>query len=168
MGTDSDQKRWGKLFEDVGIKLKNTGDNLDDELKQRLLDFFEWRLAAGNSKELGGFFWWLEAECLEAEWRLESFSRVLNATKGSTSQAVSLIARALEELLPGHTSKVVECFARLTDTPNDSTFYVGTETAKRIIRAGLDSGDEDAKSNATRARENLLRKGYFDLLNLED
>ena len=168
LGTDNDRKRWEKLFEDIGIKLKNTGDSLDSELKQRLLDFFEWRLAAGNSRELGGFHWWLEAECLEAEWRLDSFSRVLDATEGSTSQAVSLIAKALEELLPGHTSKVVECFARLTDTPNDSIFYVGTETAKRIIRAGLDSGDEDAESNATRARENLLRKGYFDLLNLED
>ena len=168
LGTEHDRKRWSNLVDHLGLKLENTKEDLPEDLKCRLVEFFEWRLELGDSDELVHYSALLKANCLEAEWRLNAFSRVLDATRGSTFQAVSIVAKSLEEMLPGHTTKVVECFAKLTDTPNDSTFYVGTETAKRIIRAGLDSGDEDAESNATRARENLLRKGYFDLLNLDD
>lgn len=168
IGTDNDHGRWAKLFEDVGIKLKNTTNELESKTRDRLLAFFEWRLTAGSSKELGGFYWWLEAECLEAEWRLDAFSRVLGATQRSTFRAVSIVAKALEEMLPEHTNKVVECFAKLTEGTDDSTFYVNVETAKHIIRAGLESCDEDTKENAEIARENLLRRGYFDLLNLQE
>ena len=94
-GTDYDHRRWAKLFEDVGIKLKNTTDELESKIRDKLLAFFEWRLATGSARELGGFSWWLEAECLEAEWRLDAFSRVLDATKGSASQAVILNCKAL-------------------------------------------------------------------------
>ena len=62
-------------------------------------------------------------------------------------------------MLPGHTNKVVECFSKLTDAPKDSAFYVGTETAKRIIQAGLGSSDEDTLARPpSAALENLLRK----------
>ena len=166
--TDNDHGRWAKLFEDVGIKLKNTTDGLEKEIRDRLLAFFEWRLTVSNSMELGGFYWWLEADCLEAEWRLDALLRVLDATQGSTFRAVSVVAKSLEEMMPEHTTKVVECFARLTDGTDESTFYVNVDTAKHIIRAGLDSSDEETKLNAGRARENLLRRRYFDLLKLDD
>ena len=167
-GTDYDHRRWAKLFEDVGIKLKNTTDELESKIRDKLLAFFEWRLATGSARELGGFSWWLEAECLEAEWRLDAFSRVLDATKGSTFRAVSIVAKALEAMLLEHTGKVVECFAKLTDGTDDNTFYVNVETAQHIIRAGLGSSDENTNKNAKRARENLLRRRYFDLLKLEN
>ena len=167
-GTENDRKRWSNLVDHLGFKLGNTKEGLDEDLKRGLAEFFEWRLEAGDIDELVNFSSWLKAECLEAEWRLDAQSRVLGATKGLASHAVWVIASALEEMLPQHTSKVVECFAKLTDGTNDSTFYIDDETAQPIIRAGLDSSDEDTKANAERARENLLRRGYFDLLNLQD
>ncbi|MDE2817461.1 MAG: hypothetical protein OXK81_12295 [Chloroflexota bacterium] len=166
--TNEDRKRWSNLIDHLGRKLENTKEHLDGDLKRGLVEFFGWRLDAGDAEELGYFASWLKAECLEADWRLDAFSRVLDATNGSTSRAVSIAAKALEEMLPDHTNKVVECFVKLTDTPQDSTFYVNVETAKRIIQAGLQSNDEGAQENAKRARENLLRRGFFDLRNVED
>ncbi len=167
-GTENDRKRWSNLVDHLGFKLGNTKEGLDEDLKQGLVEFFEWRLEAGDIDELVNFSSWLKAECLEAEWRLDALSRVLGATKGLASHAVWVIASALEEMLPEHTSKVVECFAKLTDGTDDSTFYIDDETAQPIIRAGLDSSDEETKANAERTRDNLLRRGYFDLLNLEE
>ena len=168
LGTNKDRKRWSNLVDHLGFTLGNTKENLDEDLKRGLAEFFEWRLEAGDIDELGHFSSWLNANCLTAEWRLDTFSRLLDAIRGSTFQAISLVSKDLEELLPEHTSKVVECFAKLTDGTDDSTFYINIETAQHIIKAGLRSSDEDAYNSAERARENLLRKGYFDLLNLED
>ena len=72
----------------------------------------------------------------------------------------------MTEMLPDHTEKVVECFAKLTDRLKEDTFYIRTETAKRILKAGLESGDQGVRDNAARARDNLLRRSRFDLLDL--
>ncbi len=172
LGTKHDRKCWSNLVENLGSKLGNTKEGLDEDLKRGLVEFFEWRLEAGDTEELGHFSSWLEAKCLEAEWRLDALSKVLDATGGSTSRANLIVAEALEGLLPEHTNKVVECFAKLTAVTNDSSFhssfYINVETARNIIGAGLESKDEATKENAEHARENLLRRGFFDLLNLED
>ena len=157
------------MVEYLGDRLVNTKKPLEDDFETKLAQFFEWRLKAGDANELNQFSIWLRAECLDAKWRLDAYSKVLDATKDSSLHGVMIISDALEKMLRRvHTNKVVECFAKLTDTPAHSTFYVRLETAKNIIRAGLNGNDEDAQSNARRARDNLLRKGYFDLLNLED
>ena len=167
-GTKIDRKRWSNLIDHLGLVLENTEESLDEDLKRGLAEFFEWRLDAGEKDELGHFSSWLEADCLEPEWRLDALSRVLDATRGSTSRAVSITAKALEEMLPEHTTKVVECFAKLTNVTDDSTFYVDVETAKRIVQAGLESSNEDVRKNAERARNSLLNRAYFDLLDLQD
>ena len=168
LGTKHDRKRWSNLVEYLGDRLVNTKKPLEDDFETKLAQFFEWRLKAGDAIELNQFSIWLRAECLDAKWRLDAYSNVLDATKNSSLHGVMIIADALEKMLADHTNEVVECFAKLSDTPAHSTFYVRLETAKNIIRAGLNSNDEDAQSNARRARDNLLRKGYFDLLNLDD
>ncbi len=166
--TKADRERWSNLLRHIGLLLRNTKGPLDEQLTRVFIDFFEWRLGAGDTSELSQFYRWLDAECLEADWRLDAFSRVLDATKGSTSREALIAAENLQEMLPEHTDKVVECFAKLTDAPQDSAFYVDEETAKRIIQAGLQSHSEDAQRDAKHARDNLLRRGFFDLLSLED
>ena len=127
--------------------------------------FFEWRLDVGEAKELARFSLWLDAECLEEEWRLDAFSRILETglpdNRGTYGQV-----ETLTELLPNHAEKVVECFAKLTDKLAGDSFHIMTEPAKRILQAGLGSTDDAVRANAERARDNLLRKGRFDLLDL--
>ena len=164
--TDDARQRWQRLFDHVGFLLRNTNKNLEDSLKARIISFFEWRLEVGDATELGNFGLWLKIECLEVEWRLDAYDRLLDVFQDHDSTIVLIETDALVEMLPEHTEKVVECFAKLTDRIKDAAFHIRTETAKRILKAGLESADQGVRENAERARDNLLRRSRFDLLDL--
>lgn len=69
-------------------------------------------------------------------------------------------------MLPKHTAKVIECFAKLTDGIHNN-IYIQTEEAKTILKAGLNSSDTIVHENAERALNNLLRADkteYMDLI----
>ena len=58
-----------------------------------------------------------------------------------------------------------KCFAKLTDAlPKSDRSYIPTDDAKAILKAGLDHDDETVRENARQARENLLRRGFFSVL----
>ena len=70
--------------------------------------------------------------------------------------------RSMTALLPIHTPRVVECFAKLTNTaPMSGRFYIQTDDAKAILKAGLDHCDETVQKNAKRAEENLFSRGIL-------
>ena len=70
-------------------------------------------------------------------------------------------------MLNNHTAKVVECFAKLTGCALEhDTYFLEADEAKTILKAGLESNDENIRENAKRARENLLRHGRFDFLDV--
>lgn len=168
--TKKDKKRWSHLFSYVGRRLKDSGKQLEADLKQRIIDFFDWRFEKKEPSELKEFTSWLEAECLDAEWRLTSLSKVLDINELKNRRIYKQIS-ALREMVEDHTTLVVECFAKLTeiDNENDGNFYIHipTDKAKPILRAGLNSSDDTVRANAERARENLLRCGRFDFLDME-
>ncbi len=177
--TDGVRNHWATLFNYVGNSLRNTGKQLETGLKQRIVAFFESRLKAGDPMELREFAAWLKAECLDAEWRLDAFSEVLDVD-GILDETGTLeegrvehprtwlpheVTRSMPTLLPMHTPPVVACFAKLTDAlPSSGRFSIPTSDAKIILKAGLDHDDEDVRENARRARENLLRRGYFSVM----
>ena len=164
--TDGDRQRWRHLSRHVGYLLSNTGKNLEESLKDRISAFFGWRLEVGKAAEFGDFYFWLVSEALETEWRLDAYSRILSLCQDYDLTMMSMESDALAEMLPDYTEKVVECFAKLTGRLKEDTFYIRTETAKRILKAGLESGDQGVRDNAARARDNLLRRSRFDLLDL--
>ena len=177
--TDGERKHWATLFAYVGRSLENTGKRLDKGLKDRIVSFFEWRLKAVEPAELREFAAWLQAECLEAEWRLNALSKVLDVDK-ILDEAGTLeegradhprtwlpreVTRSMPALLPKHTPRAVECFAKLTDAmPRSGVVYIRTDDAKAILKAGVDHDDENVRENARQARENLLRRGYFSIM----
>ncbi len=167
--TEEDRGRWSHLFDYAGRTLENSGKQLEAGLKQRIIDFFDWRFGKKEPSELKKFTYWLGAECLDAEWRLTSFSKILDVCGSEDIQIYTQID-TLQGMVEDHTALVVECFAKLTDSvvKNDSTIYIRTDKAKPILRAGLNSNDVTVQENAERARENLLRGGRFDLLDEED
>lgn len=159
-------KEWGHLFDHLGRQLKNT-NSLSDEASDRCKIFFESRLRAATPEELKEFTFWLEAECLDAEWRLRALSRTLDVTKGRNRSASMLIER-LGKLLAEHPDLVVECLAKLTEgaltLPH---FYLQPEQVKPILKVGLSSGNGKTVETAKFALENLLRAGRSEFLNLD-
>ena len=165
--TDGDRESWGDLFDYIGRTLRDTSVQLEQNLKDRIIIFFDWRIEVKEPMELRQFNFWLKAKCLTAQWRLDACAKVLEVCK---TNRVSIIipSDALREMLPDCTAKVVACFARLTDDIGDDNIYIYTDEAKTILSAGLGSSDHDVRQNAERARENLLRIGRFDLMELGD
>ena len=167
--TKEDKERWSHLFDYVGRSLRNSGKQLEEGLKQRIIDFFNWRFEEKEPSELKNFDSWLEAECLDTEWCLESNLSILDVCRSGEIEIYTQVD-ALQGMIEDHTALVVECFAKLTDlaVKADETIDIQTDKAKSILRAGLNSDDETVRVNAERARENLLQRGRFDLLDKED
>lgn len=165
--TDNNREHWANLFNYVGRILRSTSKQLAKDLEERIIAFFDWRFGVKEPTELQQFTFWLEAECLNAEWRLDAYSKILEVCE-LDDVSIAIQVEALDELLPNHTVKVLECFAKLTDRSGDSNIYIQTEEAKTILKAGLENSDESVRQNAERAHDNLLREGRFDLLDLDD
>lgn len=164
---DGNREYWANLFNYVGRILRSTSEKLDKNLKDRTIAFFDWRFEVGEPRELQQFTFWLQAKCLDAEWQLDAYAKILDVCKVE-GISITRQVRALCELLPDHTAKVLECFAKLTDRSGDANIYIQAEKAKIILRAGLNSSDKSVRQNVERAHENLLREGRFDLLELDD
>ena len=165
--TDNNREYWANLFNYVGRILRSTNEHLAKDLKDRIIAFFDWRFEVEEPTELQRFTFWLQAKCLDAKWRLEAYSKILDVCE-LDDVSIAIQVEALCELLPNHTAKVLECFVKLTDRSGDNNIYIQTEEAKTILKVGLESSDESVRQNAERARENLLREGRFDLLDLDD
>ncbi|MDY0391065.1 MAG: hypothetical protein RBQ88_09120 [Desulfobulbus oligotrophicus] len=165
--TKNDPKRWGQLFDHVGRSLRNSGRHLDKTLTDRIIAFFDWRFEAAEPLELQKFTFWLEAECLNPDWRLRSYSKILYLGRGK-DVGLSLEVRVLNKLLPNHLALVVECFAKITDALDQGTqMYISDDEAKPILKAGLTAEDPQVLENAKRAQDNLLRLGRSDFLDIE-
>ena len=160
--TSGRTKHWGALFRHVGFILRHT-DTLDQGQLDKVIDFFEWRMMQGDAEEVNEFWIWLESECLDAEWRLKAFSRTLEITSPDTTHIYGEVER-LEALLYDYPSLVLECFAKLTKRIDKDAFIIPADPAKRILKVGLESTDEDLSQNAGSAHENLLSRGRSDLL----
>lgn len=159
--TNNDRERWANLFSHIGRNLWNGKEQLGQILKDRISKFFEWRLKQKEPMELRHFTFWLQAECLDAKWRLNAYSKVLDICE---VEYWGLHFKTLCEMLPNHTAKVVECFFKLTKGSKNDNLYIQTEEAKTVLKAGLESKDEDVHRNALQAHENLLKAGRSDLL----
>ena len=164
--TSSHPEYWANLFYYVGDFLWQT-EQINKVIKDKILAFFDWRFEVKESTELQQFSFWLEAECLEAEWRLEAYSKILEICQ-LDDVSVAIQADILCKMFPDHTAQVLQCFVKLTDRRGDNNTYIQTKEAKTILKTGLNSSDESVRQNAERVRENLLRKGRFDLLDLDD
>ncbi|WP_446831317.1 hypothetical protein [Candidatus Foliamicus sp.] len=173
--TMEDRKRWGRLFDCVGRYLRYNGPQFDQALTDRILAFFDWRFETAELLELQEFTFWLEAECLSSDWRLQSYLKILNLVTQEEkdrrlrlSPQLSLQVSFLHKLLPTHQTLVVECFAKITDAMDqDTQLHISANEAKPILNAGLTAEDPHVRKNAERARENLLKLGRFDFLDVE-
>lgn len=165
--TDGERSYWANLFDYVGRALRNIGKHIAPTLKDRSIQFFYWRLEVGEPIELERFSSWMEAECLEPEWRLDAYSKILDIVD-SKGRGIFDPLKTLGSLLPEHTVKVVECFTKISDYAlRHDTYIPWKDQAKIILEAGLESGDESVRENAERARENLLRGSLFDFLDID-
>ncbi len=165
--TDNNLERWSNLFNHAGRILRSTHEELDTDLKDRIIAFFNWRFEVKEPREFQHFTFWLQAGCLEPEWRLEAYSKILEVFEAE-DVSIAMQLKTLCELLTDHTAKVLECFTKLTEKIKYSDIYIAAENAKIILEAGYKSSDESVRQNAKLARENLLSAGKLNLSDFND
>ena len=164
--TPEDRQRWANLFDHAGRSLRNSGKHLEEGLRNRIVAFFNWRFEVGEPEELKEFTFWLEAECLDPDWRLDTYAKILDVGQPD-DWSISIALDMLNEMLESHTAKVVKCFIKMVDAINQGErIYIDADKAKPILKAGLNSKDESICENAERAQENLLRAGYSSFLDI--
>ena len=163
--TDNSPEYWGNLFNYIGRRLLNGGEDLDQNLKEKIINFCEWRIDQKRPTELRHFTFWLQAECLDAEWRLSAYSKALDICE---VEDWGFHFKTLCEMAPIHTAEVVECFFKLTEREKKDNFYIQIKEAKTILKMGRESGDEDVRHMANRSLDNLLKSGTFVLPDLVD
>ena len=166
--TDKKPEHWASLFKNISHRLSSTGKDLAPSMKDRVKIFFNWRLKQGKPTELRYFTLWLQAECLEAKWRLKSYSKVIDVCKAEDCEVENweIYLKELGQMLPKYTAEVVECFFKLTNDIRNKNIYIQTEEAKTILTAGLHSSDAIVHENAERALNNLLRADKMEYMDL--
>ena len=166
--TDGIREHWGNLFNTIGHRLVSTGKNLDHTMKDSVKEFFKWRLKQKEPTELRYFTYWLQAECLDVEWRLNAYSKVIDICKAKDYEVEDweIYLRELCQMLPEYTAEVVECFSKLTHNIRNKNIYMQTEEARTILKIGLSSSDTIVIKNAERALDNLLRADKIEYIDL--
>ena len=167
----NDPQRWANLSNHVGWLVaekdeKKGNERLEQGLIDRIVEFFDWRLEQKEPEELQKIAFWLETEYLDPDWRLDAYAKILDVTPPD-NWSISIVLDMLNGMLESYTAKVVECFAKITDTIDQGDIiYLDTDEAKSILKAGLDSEDESVRENAERAQETLLSTGRDSFLDL--
>ena len=165
--TNNYRARWADLFDYIGRSLDSSDRHLGQELINRVIEFFNWRHEVSESMELNQFSGWLQAECLDPEWRLRSYLKILNIGQGRADE-IYLQVKQLIKFLPDHLPLVAECFAKVTETTNQEyQAYVPFDEAKFILKTGLDSENQEIKKHAEHAQNNLLSSGRFEFLEID-
>lgn len=164
--TEDDRSIWGNLFDHIGRILRNSGKTLDIKVSKRIIEFFDWRFANGEPIELQEFTFWLEAECVDATWRLSTYSKILDFGK-IKANLLSLQVRTLNRLSDDNLGLSLECFAKITDAMEQGLqMYIRADDAKVMLKRGLEAEESQLRENAERARENLLRMGRLDYMDI--
>jgi hypothetical protein len=156
-------------MEMIGTDLSGDHD-VSEATQERLQRLWEWRseqvLAGENASELAGFGWWFGSGKLPVRWSLEQLIRVLEAGAGVSFDYV--VTQRLVELIDTELALVVRVVSLLVErayTPH--MVLSGRDEIRRVLRAALDSGDNDlvAEARATISRLYALRHTEFnDLL----
>ena len=162
----TDEDRWARLFDNTGRGLQSIDKQLDDALQRRIIQFAEWRLNKQSLSERKEFlFSWIQAECLDAKWRLNSLSNILDI-HGLDGLNVYTAMSVFHQMVHDHTELVMECFSNLINitSKNKGDHRPLADKAKTILRVALASENADTQAKARRARDDLLRLGYSNLL----
>lgn len=165
--TSSDKKGRGDLIYKVGDHLRDKDNKLSTESREKMLDFFRVRIAAGDFVKMDSFSPWLDVEQLQLKERLSACLEVLKTCE-IESFSTHVWLKKLCKMLPDCTAEVVSCFAELVCCENSNITHIDKEKVKVIVTAGRESGSEPVYKDANRAVSCLLGKNLISLDDLED
>ena len=155
-------ERQGMIFYTMGDLARYYKSDTDQKIKEKFKDYFDWRFHEENKelreKELEQFDPWFQADCFDFEWKLDSYSKILDLNIVSNGNIYGQ-SKMLKMLLKQNLEKVIECFEKLVKVIKGKTgfeYYMDEEEIKTILVTGLESKNKTVRKNAERAYEHLL------------
>ena len=152
----------------IGRSLANT-PTVAPQIQERLSALWSWRLqiarasqnAQSYRQELAEFGWWFCSRKFEDAWSIEQLAAVLDAT--GLVEPDFKVAETLETLAPTFPLACVRCITRIAEADTKGWTTLGNrDHFMNILKTALASGDIDAKNDADKLIQFLIRRGEFE------
>jgi hypothetical protein len=152
----------------VGRSLRETTDEVQDEIIQRLMALWDNRLeaaaAGGASGEMRAFSWWFFTRFFDDEWALKSLHAALKVSGGHLDLIMDSLGR-LSSLADKYPATVVECTQMIVGASPDYVELWSPDII-RILELALRSSDIVAAAAARHLIEYLGIRGHLEFRNL--
>jgi hypothetical protein len=159
----------------IGRSMRTTKDGVPDNIKERFQDLMEWRLreleqsgiTTDQLAELEGFWTWVDAGRLDADWTIKTLQRVLSLRPFVGDGHDFMVIKPLAKYSADYPEVAMDCFYKIVFAEKETPYWWGLdEEIKTILRNGLGS-TEVAKKQAEDVQDQLLRLGRFQFRNLD-
>jgi len=161
----------GHALEFVGRALKQTEEEIPEEIIERLKNLWESRLEQARrspspsefAKELAAFGWWFVSAKFDVDWALDQLIASLQIV-GKT-EPVHMVLEQLAKTAETHTLKSVECLKMIAEADiRGWEFYTGRDHIRQILQLALKA--PNARQVAEQAIHYLGSRGFLDYKDL--
>jgi hypothetical protein len=157
----------GHVIGFVGHSLNNENGEIPEVVIHRLQELWENRIRAAqqsevpesNAEELAEFGWWFGSGKFEAKWAINRLEETLQVAR--KAEPKHLVMEQLERVAVEFPRAAVSCFALLVEGDKQGwrTLY-RDQNVRNILKAGLDSDDEEAQRAARELINRLAARGF--------
>lgn len=155
------------VIRNVGWQLEHGNPQLSEEMKARMVETWEWIFEQGQQEQesLGQFGAWFGAHQFENGWLLTQGQAVLEL--GVPLDPDHVVYEALPRMTGEHPREVVETLRLMIVTDPEGWSVLGSvDEVRETLAAVLDSGDEQARSDATAVLNLLGANGMTEFRDL--
>lgn len=156
-----------RAIRDVGWSLEHGNPQLSAEMRGRMVETWEWIFDQGQEEQesLGEFGAWFGAHQFEDSWLLAQGQAVLEL--GVPLDPDHVVYEALPRMTSEHPREVVEILRLMIVTDPEGWSILGSvDEVRQTLAAVLNSGDEQARSDATTVLHLLGAKGMTEFRDL--
>ncbi|MCE9588142.1 MAG: hypothetical protein K8R57_07505 [Verrucomicrobia bacterium] len=163
----------------IGRSMRTTKEGVPNDVQERFCNLMEWRLReleqsgikSDQLVELEGFWTWVDAQQLDAEWTVKILQRVLILRPFIGDGHDFMVIKPLAEYSANYPEVAMDCFHRIVfpdkNREKEIPYWWGMdEEIKMILRNGLASS-EDAKKQAVEVQSVLINLARFEFQNLD-
>jgi hypothetical protein len=156
-----------RAIRNVGWQLEHGNPQLSEEMRVRMIETWEWIFDQGQEEKesLGEFGAWFGARQFEDGWLLTQGQAVLEL--GVPLDPDHVVYEALPRMTGKHPREVIEVLRLMIVTDPEGWSVLGSvDEVRQTLATVLDSGDGQARSDATAVLHLLGAKGMTEFRDL--
>lgn len=157
----------GEVTSHVGLRVVNTEGDLEEAIRQRLQDLWEWRMssrlvrdAPAHQQELAGFGWWYGSGRFDASWSLAQLRKILTLT-GGRIEGTHLVIERLAEAPDESLDEALGCLIQLVSASGFDNYVDALEPQiGNVLTAVRERGGTETRAQVTQLINQLVARGY--------